>query len=109
LNGAIVIPPFVWQLTEHKVAVPSRPLNELVETAPMTIAVNMIDDDMASCPTVIGLAVVARTRASGEIVAHHGWGSSSPIRIDHVHRDGHRPRFDQFVNAAKGNRDFVLG
>jgi len=47
IDAAIVIPPFVWQLTEQKVAVPFAEVDELVEPRPMTIAVIMINTDWA--------------------------------------------------------------
>ena len=47
IDGAIVIPPFVWQLAEQKIAVPFADVDQLVEPRPMTIAVIMINTDWA--------------------------------------------------------------
>jgi len=47
IDAAIVIPPFVWQLEEQKIALPFASVDELVEPQPMTIAVIMINTDWA--------------------------------------------------------------
>jgi len=47
IDAGIVIPPFVWQLEEQKVAIPFASVDELVEPQPMTIAVIMINTDWA--------------------------------------------------------------
>jgi NitT/TauT family transport system substrate-binding protein len=47
IDGAIVIPPFVWQFEEQKLAVPFAAVDELVEPRPMTIAVIMVNTDWA--------------------------------------------------------------
>jgi NitT/TauT family transport system substrate-binding protein len=47
IDGAIVIPPFVWQFEEQKLAVPFADVDQLVEPRPMTIAVIMVNTDWA--------------------------------------------------------------
>jgi NitT/TauT family transport system substrate-binding protein len=47
IDGAIVIPPFVWQFEEQKLAVPFADVDQLVEPRPMTIAVIMVNSDWA--------------------------------------------------------------
>ena len=47
IDGAIVIPPFVWQFEEQKLAVPFADVDKLVEPRPMTIAVIMVNSDWA--------------------------------------------------------------
>jgi NitT/TauT family transport system substrate-binding protein len=45
IDGAIVIPPFVWQFEEQKLALPFASVDALVEPRPMTIAVIMANTD----------------------------------------------------------------
>jgi NitT/TauT family transport system substrate-binding protein len=45
IDGAIVIPPFVWAFEEQKLALPFASVDELVEPRPMTIAVIMANTD----------------------------------------------------------------
>jgi NitT/TauT family transport system substrate-binding protein len=45
IEAAIVIPPFVWQFEEQKLAVPFASVDELVNPQPMTIAVIMANTD----------------------------------------------------------------
>jgi NitT/TauT family transport system substrate-binding protein len=47
IDGAIVIPPFVWQFEEQKLAVPFADVDKIVEPRPMTIAVIMVNSDWA--------------------------------------------------------------
>jgi NitT/TauT family transport system substrate-binding protein len=47
IDAAIVIPPFVWQFEEQKLAVPFADVDQLVEPRPMTIAVIMVNSDWA--------------------------------------------------------------
>ena len=47
IDAGILIPPFVWQLEEQKIALPFASVDELVEPQPMTIAVIMINTDWA--------------------------------------------------------------
>jgi NitT/TauT family transport system substrate-binding protein len=48
IDAAIVIPPFVWQLAEQKIAVPFAEVDEIVNPQPMTIAVIMVNTDWAT-------------------------------------------------------------
>jgi NitT/TauT family transport system substrate-binding protein len=45
IEAGIVIPPFVWQFEEQKLALPFASVDELVEPQPMTIAVIMANSD----------------------------------------------------------------
>lgn len=47
IDAAIVIPPFVYQLEEQKIAIPFASVDEQVEPQPMTIAVIMVNTDWA--------------------------------------------------------------
>jgi NitT/TauT family transport system substrate-binding protein len=47
IDAAIVIPPFVWQFEEQKIAVPFADADRLVEPRPLSIAVIMINTDWA--------------------------------------------------------------
>jgi len=47
IDGAIVIPPFVWNFAEKSIAVPFASVDELVQPSPMTIAVLMVNTDWA--------------------------------------------------------------
>jgi NitT/TauT family transport system substrate-binding protein len=47
IDAGIVIPPFVWQFEEQKLAVPFADVDQLVEPRPMTIAVIMVNTDWA--------------------------------------------------------------
>jgi NitT/TauT family transport system substrate-binding protein len=45
IDGAIVIPPFVWSFEEQKLAIPFASVDAIVEPRPMTIAVIMANTD----------------------------------------------------------------
>jgi NitT/TauT family transport system substrate-binding protein len=47
IDAGMMVPPFVWQLEEQKIARPFASVDELVEPQPMTIAVIMINTDWA--------------------------------------------------------------
>jgi len=47
IDGAIVIPPFVWQFEEQKLAVPFADVDKIVQPQPMTIAVIMVNSEWA--------------------------------------------------------------
>jgi len=47
IDAGILIPPFVWQIEEQKIALPFASVDEQVEPQPMTIAVIMINTDWA--------------------------------------------------------------
>jgi NitT/TauT family transport system substrate-binding protein len=47
IDAAIVIPPFVWQFEEQKIALPFADADILVEPRPLSIAVIMINTDWA--------------------------------------------------------------
>jgi NitT/TauT family transport system substrate-binding protein len=47
IDGAIVIPPFVWNFAEQNIAVPFAEVDDLVQPNPMTIAVLMVNTDWA--------------------------------------------------------------
>lgn len=47
IDAGILIPPFVWQIEEQKIAVPFASVDEIVEPQPMTIAVIMVNTDWA--------------------------------------------------------------
>ena len=47
VDAAIVIPPFVWNFEEQKIALPFAEVDDLVQPSPMTIAVIMVNTDWA--------------------------------------------------------------
>jgi len=47
IDAAIVIPPFVWQFEEQKLAVPFADVDAIVQPQPMTIAVIMVNSEWA--------------------------------------------------------------
>src|ERR1700674_4310866 len=48
IDAGILIPPFVWQIEDQKIALSFANIDELVEPKPMTIAVIMINTDWAT-------------------------------------------------------------
>jgi NitT/TauT family transport system substrate-binding protein len=74
IDGAIVIPPFVWQFEEQKLAVPFADVDKIVEPRPMTIAVIMVNSDWAKKnPGVARNYVTAWLRGARDYCqAYHG-------------------------------------
>jgi NitT/TauT family transport system substrate-binding protein len=93
IDGAIVIPPFVWQLTEQRVAVPFAAVDELVEPRPMTIAVIMINSEWAKKnPNLVRNYFTAWLRGARDYCqAYHGGANRSAI-IDVLMNSGTEKR-----------------
>jgi NitT/TauT family transport system substrate-binding protein len=74
IDGAIVIPPFVWQFEEQKLAVPFADVDKIVEPRPMTIAVIMVNTDWAKkSPELARNYVTAWLRGARDYCnAYHG-------------------------------------
>src|SRR5262249_6661141 len=51
IDGAIVIPPFVWNFAEKNIAVPFASVDELVQPSPMTTAAVTVTTDWAKQKT----------------------------------------------------------
>jgi NitT/TauT family transport system substrate-binding protein len=83
IDGAIVIPPFVWQLAEQNIAVPFADVDQLVEPRPLTIAVIMVNTDWAKKNTqAVQNYITAWLRGSRDYCqAYHG-GSTRQAIID---------------------------
>jgi len=81
IDGAIVIPPFVWQFEAQGLAVPFASVDDIVEPRPMTIAVLMINTDWAKkSPDVVRNYVTAWLRGVRDYCrAYHGDTSREPI------------------------------
>jgi NitT/TauT family transport system substrate-binding protein len=81
IDGAIVIPPFVWQFEAQGLAVPFASVDDIVEPRPMTIAVLMINTDWAKkSPDVVRNYVTAWLRGVRDYCrAYHGDASREPI------------------------------
>jgi NitT/TauT family transport system substrate-binding protein len=83
IDAAIVIPPFVWQFEEQKIAVPFLDADKLVEPQPLSIAVIMINTDWAKKnPDLVRNYFTAWLRGVRDYCqAYHG-GSTRKAIID---------------------------
>jgi NitT/TauT family transport system substrate-binding protein len=74
IDAGIVIPPFVWQFEEQKLAIPFGNVDELVQPQPMTIAVIMANSDWVKAnPEVVRNYMTAWLRGAREYCqAYHG-------------------------------------
>ncbi|HKA73587.1 MAG TPA: ABC transporter substrate-binding protein [Xanthobacteraceae bacterium] len=81
IDGAIVIPPFVWQFEEQKLAVPFADVDKLVEPRPMTIAVIMVNSDWAKKnPELVRNYVTAWLRGARDYCqAYHGGSTREQV------------------------------
>jgi NitT/TauT family transport system substrate-binding protein len=81
IDGAIVIPPFVWQFEEQKLAVPFADVDKIVEPRPMTIAVIMVNSDWAKKnPDVARNYVTAWLRGARDYCqAYHGGSTRDAV------------------------------
>jgi NitT/TauT family transport system substrate-binding protein len=81
IDGAIVIPPFVWQFEAQNLAVPFASVDDIVEPRPMTIAVLMINTDWArKNPELVRNYITAWLRGVRDYCrAYHGDASREPI------------------------------
>jgi NitT/TauT family transport system substrate-binding protein len=81
IDAAIIIPPFVWQLEEQKIAVPFANVDELVEPRPMTIAVIMANTDwVKNNPELVRNYMTAWLRGARMYCqAYHGAGNRQEI------------------------------
>jgi NitT/TauT family transport system substrate-binding protein len=87
IDAAIVIPPFVWQLEEQKLAIPFASVDELVQPQPMTIAVIMANTDwLKKNPDVARNYMTAWLRGVRDYCqGYHGGPTRKPI-IDELVR-----------------------
>jgi NitT/TauT family transport system substrate-binding protein len=83
IDAAIVIPPFVWQFEEQKIAVPFGDVDGLVEPRPLSIAVIMINTDWAKKnPDLVRNYLTAWLRGVRDYCqAYHG-GSTRKAIVD---------------------------
>ena len=89
IDGAILIPPFVWQLAEQKIAVPFADVDELVEPRPMTIAVIMINTDWAKKnPELVRNYVTAWMRGARDYCQGYHGGSTREAIINALMTSG---------------------
>ena len=89
IDGAIVIPPFVWQLSEQKIAMPFAEVDELVEPRPMTIAVIMINTDWAKKnPDLVRNYVTAWMRGARDYCQGYHGGSTRAAIINALMTSG---------------------
>jgi NitT/TauT family transport system substrate-binding protein len=81
IDGAIVIPPFVWQFEEQKLAVPFGDVDKLVEPKPMTIAVIMANSDWTKKnPELVRNYVTAWLRGARDYCqAYHGGATREQV------------------------------
>jgi NitT/TauT family transport system substrate-binding protein len=81
IDAAIIIPPFVWQLEEQKIAIPFASVDELVQPKPMTIAVIMANSDwVKSNPDLVRNYMTAWLRGAREYCqAYHGAANRQEI------------------------------
>lgn len=81
IDSAIVIPPFVWQFEEQKLAVPFADVDKIVEPRPMTIAVIMVNSDWAKKnPAVARNYVTAWLRGARDYCqAYHGGSTRDAV------------------------------
>jgi NitT/TauT family transport system substrate-binding protein len=98
IDAGILIPPFVWQIEEQKIALPFANVDELVEPQPMTIAVIMVNTDWAKKNTTLMQNYMhawlrgARDYCQG----YHGASIRSAI-IDELVKSGTEPRQELLV------------
>jgi NitT/TauT family transport system substrate-binding protein len=93
IDAGILIPPFVYQIEEQKIAVPFASVDELVEPQPMTIAVIMVNTDWAKKnPELVQNYFYAWLRGARDFCqGYHG----SPIRneiVDELVKSGTEKR-----------------
>ena len=93
IDAAIVIPPFVWQFEEQKIALPFADADRLVEPRPLSIAVIMINTDWAKKnPDLVRNYFTAWLRGVRDYCqAYHG-GSARQAIIDVLASSGTESR-----------------
>jgi NitT/TauT family transport system substrate-binding protein len=93
IDAAIVIPPFVWQFEEQKIAVPFGDVDALVEPRPLSIAVIMINTDWAKKnPDLVRNYLTAWLRGVRDYCqAYHG-GSTRKAIVDVLVSSGNESR-----------------
>ena len=89
IDAGIVIPPFVWQFEEQKIAIPFASVDELVQPQPMTIAVIMANSDwVKKNPDLVRNYFTAWLRGVRDYCqAYHGGAIRSTV-IDELVRSG---------------------
>ena len=86
IDAAIVIPPFVWQLEEQKIAIPFASVDELVQPKPMTIAVIMANTDWVKAnPNLVRSYMTAWLRGAREYCQGYHGGANRQEKIGRAH------------------------
>ena len=89
IDAGIVIPPFVWQFEEQKIAVPGFDADELIEPRPMTIAVIMANTDwVKKNPDLVRNYMTAWLRGVRDYCQGYHGGPTRAAIIEELVRSG---------------------